>query len=156
MLTFCPVGHVFTVLVRYLRRSETSGTKTMTSKMRIVVVYVPLDLWCLSLAFQYPRLSDPCSDPACRREPKYYADFIHVNTEPEFVKLLRSPGIDYPPGGPVRQPYLTYWPARLHRLPKPITGLLKGSDQRENRRVWSNIITRYLVWGCGDGRSFVL
>ncbi len=33
---------------------------------------------------------------------------------------------------------------------------LKGSDQRENRRVWSNINTRYLVWGCGDGRSFVL
>jgi hypothetical protein len=32
----------------------------------------------------------------------------------------------------------------------------KGSDQRENRRVWSNINTRYLVWGCGDGRSFVL
>ncbi len=34
--------------------------------------------------------------------------------------------------------------------------LLKGSDQRENRRVWSDINTRYLVWGCGDGRSFVL
>jgi hypothetical protein len=33
---------------------------------------------------------------------------------------------------------------------------LKGSDQQENRRVWSNINTRYLVWGCGDGRSFVL
>ncbi len=33
---------------------------------------------------------------------------------------------------------------------------LKGSDQRKNRRVWSNINTRYLVWGCGDGRSFIL
>ncbi len=32
----------------------------------------------------------------------------------------------------------------------------KGSDQRENRRVWSNINTRYLVWRCGDGRSFLL
>jgi hypothetical protein len=32
----------------------------------------------------------------------------------------------------------------------------KGSDQRENRRVWSNINARYLVWGCGDGRSFDL
>ncbi len=32
----------------------------------------------------------------------------------------------------------------------------KGSDQRENRLVWSSINTRYLVWGCGDGRSFVL
>jgi hypothetical protein len=33
---------------------------------------------------------------------------------------------------------------------------IKGSDQRENRLVWSSINTRYLVWGCGDGRSFVL
>ena len=29
---------------------------------------------------------------------------------------------------------------------------VKGSDQRENRGVWSNINTRYLVWRCGDGR----
>ncbi len=35
-------------------------------------------------------------------------------------------------------------------------GVLKGSDQRENRGVWSNINTRYLVWRCGDGRSFDL
>ncbi len=37
-------------------------------------------------------------------------------TEPEFVNLLRSPGIDSQPGGLVRQNYLTYRPARLHRL----------------------------------------
>jgi hypothetical protein len=35
-------------------------------------------------------------------------------TEPEFVNLLRSPGINSQPGGQVRQPYLTYLPARLH------------------------------------------
>ncbi len=29
----------------------------------------------------------------------------------------------------------------------------KGSDQRENRGVWSNFNTRYLVWRRGDGRS---
>jgi hypothetical protein len=34
--------------------------------------------------------------------------------------------------------------------------LLKGSDQRKNRGVWSNVNTRYLVWRCGDGRSFAL
>ncbi len=34
--------------------------------------------------------------------------------------------------------------------------MFKGSDQRENRGVWSNINIRYLVWRCGDGRSFVL
>ncbi len=33
----------------------------------------------------------------------------------------------------------------------------KGGDQRENMGgVWSNINTRYLVWRCGDGRSFAL
>ncbi len=30
--------------------------------------------------------------------------------EPDFVNLLRSPGIDSQPGGPVRQPYMTYRP----------------------------------------------
>ncbi len=34
--------------------------------------------------------------------------------------------------------------------------MFKGSDQRENRGVGSNINTRYLVWRCGDGRSFAL
>jgi hypothetical protein len=34
--------------------------------------------------------------------------------------------------------------------------VIKGSDQRENRGVWSNINTSYLVWRCGDGRSFFL
>jgi hypothetical protein len=33
--------------------------------------------------------------------------------EPVFVNLLRSLGIGSQPGGPVRQPYLTYRPARL-------------------------------------------
>ena len=32
----------------------------------------------------------------------------------------------------------------------------KGSDQRKNRWVWSNVNTRYLVWRCGDGGSFAL
>ncbi len=45
------------------------------------------------------------------------------NTEPEFVNLFRSPGIDFQPGGPVRQPYLTYRPARLHRLTGGIDSL---------------------------------
>jgi hypothetical protein len=37
-------------------------------------------------------------------------------SEPVFVNPLRSPGIDSQPGGPVRQSYLTYRPAWLHRL----------------------------------------
>ncbi len=36
--------------------------------------------------------------------------------EPVFENLLRSPGIDSRPGLPVRDPYLSYRPARLHRL----------------------------------------
>jgi hypothetical protein len=34
--------------------------------------------------------------------------------EPEFANLLRSPGIDSQ--RPVREPYLTYWPARLYTV----------------------------------------
>jgi hypothetical protein len=37
-----------------------------------------------------------------------------TNTEPVFIYLFRGPGIDSQPGGPVRQPYLSYLPARLH------------------------------------------
>jgi hypothetical protein len=37
-----------------------------------------------------------------------------------FKTLLRSPGIDSQPGGPVRHPYLSYWPARLQRLEESI------------------------------------
>jgi hypothetical protein len=40
--------------------------------------------------------------------------------EPEFVNLFRSPGINSQPAGPVRQPYLTYRPTRLHRLAESI------------------------------------
>jgi hypothetical protein len=36
--------------------------------------------------------------------------------EPVFVDLLKSPGIDIQHSGPVRQPYLSYRPARPHRL----------------------------------------
>jgi hypothetical protein len=32
----------------------------------------------------------------------------NTKPEPEFVNFLRSPGIDFQRGGPVRQPYLTY------------------------------------------------
>jgi hypothetical protein len=42
-------------------------------------------------------------------QPTYVAESV-------FVKLLRRPGIDSQPGGPLRHPYLTYRAARLHRL----------------------------------------
>jgi hypothetical protein len=40
-------------------------------------------------------------------------------------KPFMEPGIHSQPGGPVRQPYLLYWLARLHRLAESIPGLLK-------------------------------
>jgi hypothetical protein len=45
---------------------------------------------------------------------------LSITTEPEFVNLLRSPGTDSQPVGPLRQPYLTYRAARLHRLAESI------------------------------------
>jgi hypothetical protein len=58
------------------------------------------------------------------------AHHTHFLPEPVFVNLLRSPVIDSQPGGPVRQPYLTYRPARLKKIGKidsleSIPGLLK-------------------------------
>ncbi len=54
-------------------------------------------------------------------------------TEPVFVNLLRSPEIDSQPGDPIRQHYLTYLPARQHRLAESIPwnrflGFLNASD----------------------------
>jgi hypothetical protein len=46
--------------------------------------------------------------------------FRYLYPESEFVHLLRSPRTVSQPGGPVRQPYLTYRPARLHRLAESI------------------------------------
>ncbi len=40
--------------------------------------------------------------------------------EPVFVNLSRCPRIYSQPDGPVRQPYLSYRPARLHRLAESI------------------------------------
>jgi hypothetical protein len=40
--------------------------------------------------------------------------------EPEFLNLLRSPEIDSQPCRPVRQPFLTYLPARIQRLAESI------------------------------------
>ncbi len=52
---------------------------------------------------------------------------VSPKTEPAFVlvNLLRSPWIDSQPRGPVRQPYSSYRPARLHRLVESIRGLHK-------------------------------
>jgi hypothetical protein len=51
-----------------------------------------------------------------------FSDLLHRQSagwdrsEPVFVNLLRSPVIDSQPCGTVRQFYLSYRPARLHRL----------------------------------------
>ncbi len=45
------------------------------------------------------------------------------NSEPEFVNLLWSPGIDSRPGGTERKPYLKYRPAKRHRLAESFLGI---------------------------------
>ncbi len=45
---------------------------------------------------------------------------VEGSTEPVFVDLVRGPGIDSQHGGPVRQPYLSYRPARLHMLAESV------------------------------------
>ena len=48
-----------------------------------------------------------------------------VRSGARICRPFRSPGIDSQHGGPVRQPYLSYRSARLHRLAESIPGLLK-------------------------------
>ncbi len=61
-----------------------------------------------------------CSTVARGGGGEEWGSNVYFLPEPKFVNLLRSPGIDSQPGGPVRQPYLTYRPARLHRLAESI------------------------------------
>jgi hypothetical protein len=52
----------------------------------------------------------------------WYSIFtFYFVAEPVFVSLLRNPGSDSQPGGSVQQPYLSYQPARLHRLVESIS-----------------------------------
>ncbi len=62
---------------------------------------------------------------------------ICETTEPVFANLLRSPRIDSQTGGMVRQPYLLYRPARLHRLAKSIP---------RNRFPGSFNVIKYGLW----------
>ncbi len=63
--------------------------------------------------------------------------------EPVFLNLLRSPGIDSQPGGPVQQPYLSYWPVRQHRLTESIP---------RNRFLGSLDVYKYLGNECAPLR----
>ena len=89
-----------------------------------------------TLACMYADLSDPgvgnrwdlgkSWNPGCsrcqNRQWRGYSLSIQCTAtatqgpEPEFVNPQGSPGIDSQAGEPVRQPCLTYQPARLHRL----------------------------------------
>jgi hypothetical protein len=63
-------------------------------------------------------------------------------TEPVFVNLLRSPGIDSQPGGPVGQPYLLYWPAKLHGLTESIyRNRFPGSLNVYKYGLWKHLET---------------
>ncbi len=60
--------------------------------------------------------------------------------EPVFVNLLRSPGIDSQPDGPVWQPSLSYWLARLHRLAESIPrNLFLGSIKVYKYGLWVKV-----------------
>jgi hypothetical protein len=60
---------------------------------------------------------------------------------PVFVNLLWSPGIDSQPDVPVRQPYLSYRPAILHRQVESIPGLLK------RLQIWLRNLFGFADWG---------
>ncbi len=51
---------------------------------------------------------------------EYEGAYMYMYTEPVFVNLVRSPGIDSHPCGPERQSHFSYRPARIHRLAESI------------------------------------
>jgi hypothetical protein len=79
--------------------------------------------------------------------PDWSSITVSVSTQLIFRyhRPLRCSGIDSQPGGPVRQPYLTHRPARLHRLAESIPWIrflrsLKGLQIRALICfIWSNI-----------------
>ncbi len=60
-------------------------------------------------------------------------------------KPFKEPGIDSQPGGPVRQTYLLYRLARLHRLAESIPGLLKRLQLRAQATLASEIGSLELI-----------
>ncbi len=75
-----------------------------------------------------------------RRDEDRRLGSIPLSADPVFVNLLRSPGIDSQPCGSIRQPYLSYWPARLHRLaesiPRNRPGIFKRLQIRALGEWW--------------------
>jgi hypothetical protein len=76
--------------------------------------------------------------------------------EPVFVNLLRSPAIDSQPGGPVRQPYLTYRNARLQSLAKsiPRNRFLGSLNVYKYVLCVRGLITRFPEWSGCVGNTF--
>ncbi len=70
--------------------------------------------------------------------------YCRMSIEPVFVNLVRSPGIDSQPGGPVRQPYLTNRPARQQRLAESIPGLLKCLQIWAQLKIWRLDVKRIM------------
>ncbi len=68
-----------------------------------------------------------------------------TTTEPLFVNLIRRPGIDFQLGGPERQRYLTYRPARAC-ICKPFKGLRNRIPAGRNRFLGSLNFYKYGLW----------
>jgi hypothetical protein len=64
---------------------------------------------------------------------------LYRTSRARICKPFKEPGIDSQPGGPVRQPYLLYRLARLHRLAESIPGLLKCLQIRAQAKLASRI-----------------
>ncbi len=75
---------------------------------------------------------------------------LFKNSSSVFADLLGRPGIDFQPGGPVRQPYFSYRPVRLHTLTKSIPrNRFLGSINVYKYGLWT--VRSLLVWWGGGG-----
>ncbi len=91
----------------------------------------------------------------------FYIFSPYFLSEPVFVNLLRSPGIDSLPGAPVQQPFLTYRPLGYIGWNNKFLGIDPGLHKRLQIRAldlsneWSTPFTvaKRCLDGCGQGAT---
>jgi hypothetical protein len=101
----------------HLPNSRRIWTRTLLvgkDRRHLFITPWPLGRWpsLETLATVAERKKSSIQPHLCTVIFKYWVGAMDGSSEPKFVNLSRSPGIDSQPGEPVRQPYLTYRPAR--------------------------------------------
>jgi hypothetical protein len=107
-------------------KNDGSGSKSFEEPKKLFQGIDSASLCSLFCRSSPHRLfKNSCTEPGYVNLRSTGIDYQYYTTELVFVDPLRRPEIDSQLGGPVRQPYILYRPARQHRLAASIPGLHK-------------------------------